>query len=88
MHSGVEKEVDGSTGSIQVPWNDGEHRRRLIHHIGACVDGEDKFFVENNHIITEKKTQEIRREFVAFLSENFVEDAVIRQIVNTNKFSE
>lgn len=53
-----------------------------------CVHGEDKFYAENNHIITEKKTQEIRREFVAFLSENFVEDAVIRQIVNTNKFTE
>lgn len=55
-----------------------------------CVRGEDKFYYQNNHIIEEMQSQEIRRQLVGYLRSTLrVRDGIVyNTLMNTNKFTE
>lgn len=55
-----------------------------------CVRGEDKFYYQNNHIIEEMPSQEIRRQLVGYLRSTLKVSSgiVYNQLMNTNRFTE
>lgn len=55
-----------------------------------CVRGEDKFYYQNNHIIQEMQSQEIRRQLVGYLRSTLkVQNGIVyNSLMNTNKFAE
>lgn len=55
-----------------------------------CVRGEDKFYYQNNHIIEEMQSQEIRRQLVGYLRSTLrVRDGIVyNTLMNTNRFTE
>lgn len=55
-----------------------------------CVRGEDKFYYQNNHIIEEMQSQEIRRQLIGYLRSTLRvrEGIVYNTLMNTNKFTE
>lgn len=55
-----------------------------------CVRGEDKFYHQNNHIIEEMPSQEIRRQLVGYLRSTLKVSSgiVYNTLMNTNKFTE